>query len=579
MKKILLIAALAAVLPWRAGAQVEKQVEVTKAYVPRLDGATKLAMVPDMTDTTRMRPEIDYTITPLSMTTTLSTRPIRPATVTYWEFNRPTPFYLKVGAGYPLNSVVDFYASTQNPGTGYAIGYVNHEGLYGKLRNDYDVKRTATQMLNRVGGAAGKYFGRRTLEGELSYENRMYHRYGAHSEFLYGAAGADALPEADAPGRMIDYGAADLRLRFGDDFEDLSHFNFEVEARGGLFFDHSERIGAADRAQQLSLGVSARIARGWGKHRFSLSAGYDREAGRKRLEGLWTDRVLAGIRYGVDGGVVRLEAGADFYYTRIEGYAGREQKCYVIPFARLDFNLGAAGLRPFVEIDGDVRDNSMRSLVERNPYAAEDVWGDLASVDYDGRAGIGGSLWRGKVNYRAYVAFSIHDNHLYWIGQRHLLAGRMVDYGCFSPVAGRQTVGSLNGEVEYRPVTSFLLTLGAHGYLYNDDEYYANGSPAFRGDLALRYEGRKISFGAGVEAQSRRSWSVAVADMQTLADPVMETVSAPFDFDLKADFAWRISSRVEAFVEGRNLANRRIYAWPGYRSFGARVTVGAKLVF
>ena len=44
-----------------------------------------------MTDTTRIRPEIDYTITPLSLQTTLTTRPIRPATVTYWEFNRPQP--------------------------------------------------------------------------------------------------------------------------------------------------------------------------------------------------------------------------------------------------------------------------------------------------------------------------------------------------------------------------------------------------------------------------------------------------------------------------------------------------------
>ena len=118
MKKMLIVAALAAVLPQLAAAQVEKQVEVTKAYVPSVEGASKLAVVPDMTDTVQMRPEIDYTITPLSLQTTLATRPIRPATVTYWEFNRPLPFYLKVGMGYPFNSVLDFYASSQNPATG-----------------------------------------------------------------------------------------------------------------------------------------------------------------------------------------------------------------------------------------------------------------------------------------------------------------------------------------------------------------------------------------------------------------------------------------------------------------------------
>ena len=73
MKKMLIVAALAAVLPQLAAAQVEKQVEVTKAYVPKVESASKLAVRPDMTDTTRLRPEIDYTITPLSLRTTLST--------------------------------------------------------------------------------------------------------------------------------------------------------------------------------------------------------------------------------------------------------------------------------------------------------------------------------------------------------------------------------------------------------------------------------------------------------------------------------------------------------------------------
>ena len=136
-----------------------------EAYVPKVESALKLAVEPDMTDTTRMRPEIDYTVTPLSLRTTLTTRPIRPATVTYWEFNRPLPFYLKVGAGYPLNSVVDFYATTQNPSTGYVIGYVNHEGSYSKIANEIDAKNNSTRMYNRAGVAAGSTSGATSSKG------------------------------------------------------------------------------------------------------------------------------------------------------------------------------------------------------------------------------------------------------------------------------------------------------------------------------------------------------------------------------------------------------------------------------
>lgn len=227
MKRMLFVAALMAALPWGASAQVEKRVEVTKAYVPSVEGASKLAVVPDMTDTVKMRPEIDYTITPLSLQTTLATRPIRPATVTYWEFNRPLPFYLKAGMGYPFNSVLDFYASSQNPGTGYVVGYVNHAGRYSKIGNDFGVKNNSTRMLNRIGAAAGKYFGRHVLEGDLSYENRMYHRYGM---YLAPDFSADAVP-----GSMADYGDANIAVRFGDDFQDLSRVNFEIAIRGGMF--------------------------------------------------------------------------------------------------------------------------------------------------------------------------------------------------------------------------------------------------------------------------------------------------------------------------------------------------------
>ena len=83
MKKSWIVSLVAMLAAMTATAQVEKQVEVTKAYVPSLEQATKLKIEPDMTDTMTLRPEIDYTITPLTLQTTLATRPIRPVTVTY----------------------------------------------------------------------------------------------------------------------------------------------------------------------------------------------------------------------------------------------------------------------------------------------------------------------------------------------------------------------------------------------------------------------------------------------------------------------------------------------------------------
>ena len=174
MKRLLLFGIFVSLLPLGASAQVGKQVEVTKTYVPGLESASKLPVRPDMTDTVRMHPDIDYSVKPLAIRTALAARTIRPASVTYWEFNRPHTFYVKAGAGYPLNSVVDFYAASQNSGTGYVVGYLNHEGRYADIRNDFGAKLNSIRLTNRVGAAAGKYIGRHLLEGEVCYDNRLF---------------------------------------------------------------------------------------------------------------------------------------------------------------------------------------------------------------------------------------------------------------------------------------------------------------------------------------------------------------------------------------------------------------------
>lgn len=583
MKRVLIAAVFAAALPWSAGAQVEKQVEVTKAYVPSLESAVKLPVAPDMTDTTRMRPEIDYTVTPLSLRTTLATRPIRPATVTYWEFNRPLPFYLKVGAGYPLNSVLDFYASTQNPGTGYVVGYVNHEGRYADIRNDFGVKNNSVRMYNRAGVAAGKYFGRHVLEGDLSYENRLYHRYGA-----FVAEGYEPSEQTVMPGSRVDYGDANVTVRFGDDFQDLSRTNFDILLRGGFFFDHSSAPDYNAKARQTAFDVRAKIARAFGRHRFSLEAGYERLAGQKALDGYKQHLIHAAARYGVGGGVARLEAGADYYHDKI---AGAEAENYIIPFLRLDLNLGTVGLKPFLELDGGVYDNSFRSLTRYNPYLVTPQpaagegdcgWLDRSSVDYNGRFGIGGSLWRDRFTYRVYAGFSIRDNHLYWRGaysgraDADGEASRLVYWsGMFVPEMARQTVTSFNGEVTYRPLTALRFDLGVHGYLYNDDSPLYNGSPSFEGNAGIRYEGRKISFGVSAFVQSERKWSVIVSEQEDQN----RVFAAPFAVDLRIDFEWKVSGRVSLFAEGRNLVNRRLYEFACYPEYSANFTVGAKINF
>ena len=118
-----------------------------------------------------------------------------------------------------------------------------------------------------------------------------------------------------------------------------------------------------------------------------------------------------------------------------------------------------------------------------------------------------------------------------------------------------------------------------HGYIYNDDETKLhNGAPAFDGNFSAHYDGRKISFGAGIWLQSTRKWWIT-SWMQHPGRRVSAVSKCPFAADLRVNFDWKVSGRITLFAEGRNLINRRLYQYPWYPEYGANFTVGVKANF
>lgn len=564
MKKIIpiLFVALLGTMPLRA--QVTKEVEVTKTYVPEVGKAVKLPVAPDMTDTVRLRPDIDYSITPLAIATNLSTQPFRPATVTYWEFDRPLPIYLKVGAGAPLNSVADFYVSTQNPGTGYAVGYINHEGLFGKRPDAAGEKQTAWRMYNRLGAAAGKYVGRHKLEGDLNLTNRIYHRYG-----IPGGA------------HRIGYNDGTLSVRFGDDFTDLSRTNFDIGIRGGLF-SNQDKAPFSTHYRQTDAGFHAAAGRAFSCHSLRIEAGFD---------GIWhkfdkvnesTHRTLhAGIRYGYHGKTVHFDIGATYYLDVVTDESSSDiSSDYLIPSLDLRFDKGRSCFVPFVQIDGSLQTSDFRTLSYLNPYifAPEPA---KSRVDYNLRAGIMGQLAQNKLSYRLYFGFSIVENQRYWYIYTNEMTQSETIHSGFLFETGTQRWGSLNVEIDYRPSSKFLFSGAVHGYLYdNNHARLCSGQPELTARLGGEFRARKISLSLSAEMQSVRTWTLQekMIDSEGNLTPAM-LFRTPISVDLQAAFDWRITSRIGVFVEAHNLCNANLYDWPLYREYGIRATAGVKLQF
>lgn len=563
---------LLAVMPSVTNAQVDKTVEVTKDYQPVLYGAMKLPVVPDMADTVKMRPEIDYGITPLMYSPELVTaHSFKPATVTYWDFNRPTNFYLKMGVGYPINTVGDFFMSTYNVRTGYLMAAANHYGEFGKQNNWFGDRRNILKASTTGRIAGGVYVGQRMFEGEVAYDSEVARRYAAPlNAFATNDSGV-----AEDPNLKAEYEVFKLKLRLGDDFQDLSRTNFNIDFFGDFFHDKSDWREADYKLQMFDFGVGGKVGRRFQRHYLEGDVRYKNVSGIKDLRN-HDNTVWAGLRYGYTASRIDLLVGADYCYDKPD--VGHH---YVLPYAKLLLNVTRNdSFIPFVEAEGVLKSNDYYSLARHTIYVrySEDMTLLPNTLKYDFRAGFAGKFGRGRFGYRLYVGYSIADNALYWYNY---------NYEWLQAVAAKQQVLTLNAELDYRPIDEIIVSAGIHGRFFKDyGELYgfdmANGESPLEALLKFRYRHRKFSVGASARICGAAEWTVMHSFTPEGAEqPIMnlQNEKMPMYVDAGVDFEWNLKEDWKIFVEGSNLANMKIYDPAYFRQQGIRCTAGFKFTF
>ena len=567
-----------------ASAQVVKQVEVTKEYAPEIGEARKMDVAPNRVDTITLRPEIDYSITPRSFASALGTHRFNPATVTYWEYNRNYPFYLKIGAGYPLNTVGDLYATAHRADVGYITGYINHYGQYSKLKYEDGIggkvykDNPATKMSNKFGVMGGKYFGRYTLAGDIYYRMDQYQRYPLHNIY-----NEDGTPILEYTRRKIASDDVKLAVSFGDSFADYSHLNFKVYATADLFNDKSKNFIEDDKYQQMNVEAGAAVAREITKRSaFSVNLDYKGYYGMRSLKSYENSVVGATLMYRYrSGGLIDVNVGAEVLYDHNPADVQKQHRVHAFPYLALSLNINDKGtFVPYVEVDGELQNNSYHSLVRRNPYVAI-LGGGNGSLStnavlpnselYNVRFGVSGHTADSKFAYRVYTNMSFMTNALYWYNINQLF---------FAAESAKRNIWSLCGAVDYKPISQLLLTAQVKGSLYTSFAEVQNALPPVEAQLKVRYNHKKFTLGLSADLYGPTKWT-CIQNTQIFSENSEGVFEAPTSLDLSLYGDWRVGKACILFLEGNNLLGDVMptYRWAFYREMGASFTVGVKVQF
>ena len=531
--KIVAIAALfAGVLSAGAQESMNKSIEVTKAYVPTVHGATKLAFQPRIDDTVRLQPDIDYAIKPVACYTTFSSRQINPAKMNSSAVTSGNPGYVSFAMGYPFRTLFDLYINNRDIANRTIGGYVNHRGSYSKIASDLDIANeqlpSALSQYNAAGFFGSQSWDNLTLRGEVGYDNRVYHRYGAfvREEFLTDSlyynnreefnAGLTPKPKQS----LVDYGKVFGTVSFGDDFSELSELNFGVSLNTAYSYD-------LHGSEMIDLGATARVAKMFGKHGFDVGVDYNSYYGVAKLADRGNQSVIVRPRYMYRAGIVRVAAGVDYGYRISKGFDDINRN-YLFPHVDVVVDAFKGYIIPYAQASGDFIDGSFEALSRENPYITAGVTAPTGAR-ISTEVGVSGSAMQ-CLSYKAYFNYTHLDN--------------------------------------------VLKTLTGGG-----------SAPSWDAGLSLRYRHKDkfiAEFGAKVLG-ARDFYEIAGAESPIMrAEDVADNIyinRAPACVDLNIRLNLRILNSWWMYVQGGNLANSRLYTYNHYRSLGTNIMLGFRTSF
>lgn len=517
-------------------------VEIVTTYRPEVASATKLLAPTRIADDPKIEPEVEYNVKTSLWQIDLNTHQFRPARASYWDYSGYKQFFVKADVGYPLASDLCFRYAMQTPKLGYFGVGVDHAGDFA-TRNGRSIAEIFN-MQNRVLLNGGIFAGSRMFEASLAYDNDIYNGY--------------AMLD---PERRL-FHDAELRMRFGDDFINLDKLNFAIEVDGGMW---AHRLPQFENPQgEYRAGASVKLARMFSDNLINVDLDFGMWQSSKQLS--YGDIRFGGsVGYSRRFGFVSVEAGIGYLYDKVK--MRDKASHFVLPRAKVMFDLEKASFVPYVELSSGVSHNDIASLYSLNPYVdyasmATSLSTMPNTLNYNLSLGFTGTVFESRLTYHAYVGADFIRDQLFWY------ISRQGEFGVDTSNNNRIFMGV---GAKYLPIAGLELGLDFSCHFDNHKSQYAQSEPQMRGSVGVRYTLRDWSFYVDGKLLGAREWSYV--------DRELPNFTMPTTFDLGAGVSYCINNRLEVFVKGQNLINSKIYDFAHYTQPGIGFKVGVKVDF
>jgi hypothetical protein len=576
MRKAIIFLALAmmpgvAAEAQQTGSGLQREVKLYNPFKPSLSEANKKNYMPDMNDTTTIRPAFTYTVSPTLFNPVYTISPIRPATLVADPLPKLYKSFLTLGMGNYFTPLGELTIASERSRTGMMAFNVKHFSSNGKVQLQNLEKVTAGYMDNEASFYGKKFYNASVLSGSVDFAHLTRHAYGYDTSFVGYEADRD-----------------DIRLRFMDAGANIGLSSLRADS-GRLIYD--ARIGYDYFRQSTDLWQhNANLSFEAGKRIKALRSGGPRAQSSDFYAKLRGDYSLTILDKAVDANprhLVTLNpslgkksnewsfnlgfnvvtetrtfdvSGIDEYKTKLHIYPDVNLEIAVIP-SFLNFNIA---------LDGRLEDSSAPNMVRVNPFLQTD--GSLFSLPYTNheitaRAGLSGSVIP-STTYRLGGSYSVFSDMVFF--SNIVWEGLTVaeGYGSFfTPVISEGSMANLYAQINTAVTTKISTVAKVNYYNYSLTSIdFPYNKPSWDGSLWVKYNLRdKIIAGASLNALGPRE--VYVTKMTLLGPPALPDIfTLPAHFNLSLSAEYRYTKILSFWLKVNNISTNRYYEWAYYPS-------------
>jgi hypothetical protein len=570
IKRYIIIPVLIILFFLPAKAQVKKQelkreVTLYNPYKPSLPEAKKRSFLPDMNDTSKVRPDFRYDVKTSPFFPEYTISPIKAAALLPDPLPKLYKSFINLGIGNYLTPLAEISITNERSKKGSIGFYGRHFSTNGNVELDNGKKGFAGYMDNDVSLFGRKFFRKNTLEGSLDYSGKTRYAYG------YSPYSKDYLPTKKEI--RLPYNNLGAKAAFRSITLDSTEFSYDFHISFDFFTSEKNMF-------QRKFSISGMMAKSY--------EGFYIGSGLKYNHYGFSDFLSTPAQYIASVSPFLKKSSEQWSFKLgIEALLEKDQTAFMILHVYPDVNFNLVIVPRYVSyfaaLSGKLEKNEPSKVISENPFIIPD--GSLYKLPSTSNDLIISTGLRGNTglegNYMVSASYSLISDMLFYSNIFYpdtVVIPKQGNY--FSALTDDVELLNVHAEMSGKIADKLSFNAEANLYSYNLSKYdYAWNKSRWDGKLGLKYNLRdKIICGMEVAVQGSRKVIVNGESLFLLPSQIVPNV--PFKYEMPAHFNLNLSAEyrytkiLSFWTKFNNISNNHYYEWAYYPSQGFLFMLG-----